>query len=147
MLFGPVAKICLCPSSLVVASQKRTTWHPRSSRGNLNLKLFFIVRDCRDIIHQIIHFPDFSWLLLLPVSWFGWHFTYVRGRLCADLHENTMVTCVWMRLTFLNAFLPARRQLRNETWGIAGKCSTCQCQSNAPNFDDIRGCLHTTRKP
>jgi hypothetical protein len=104
------------------------------------------------------HTPNYAlsgfFVLLLPVSWFGWYFTYVRWRLCADLHENTRVTCVWMRLSFLNAFCcfwltlqvrgaPARRQLRKEAWGIAEKCSTYQCQSSALIVDDIHGCLHT----
>jgi hypothetical protein len=50
-----------------------------------------------------------------------------------------------MLLTFLYAFCcfrltlqvrgaPARRQLRNEAWGVAEKCLTRQCQSNAPNL-------------
>ena len=109
------------------------------------------------IIHQIMHFPVFRCFYPRFLGSVGISPT-LGGGLCADLHENTRVTCVWMLLTFLYAFCcfrltlqvrgaPARRQLRNETWGIAGKCSTRQCQSNAPNFDDIRGCLHTIRVP
>ena len=41
-------------------------------------------------------------VLLLLISWFGWYFTYIGGRWCTDLQENTRVMCVWMLLTFLD---------------------------------------------
>jgi hypothetical protein len=89
------------------------------------------------IIHQIMHFPVFRCFYPRFLGSVG-ILPPLGGGLCADLHENTRVTCVWMLLTFLNAFCcfrltlqvrgaTARRQLRNETWRIAGKCSTRQC--------------------
>ena len=108
------------------------------------------------------HTPNYALsgfsMILPPVSWFGWYFIYVGGWLCPNLHENTRVKCVWMLFTFLNSFCCfrltlqirgalARRQLQNEACEIAKKCSTNQCQSNAPTFDDIHGCLHTIQVP
>ena len=111
------------------------------------------------IIHQIMHFPVFRCFYLRFLcsvgisSMLGGGYAQIymktRGLRASEccLHFSTHFAVFCFRLTLQIRGALARRQLQNEACEIAKKCSTHQCQSNAPIFDDIHGYLHTIRIP